>query len=215
MSSVLAIASVSAVLKSLLENGLVTSRVNTSLGGDTLVSALPPDRIMTGGDERPQINLFVYQVTLNTTRLRNARDSAVAEPFQQRSDANSAQTLQRRPTSPHMMFDLYYLISVYGATDFQLEILLGYALHQLQQTAFLERDAIRTSLLSLSSESDGRVVAPPVAALANSTLADQIDQITIAPYALSMEEMSKVWSSLQSRYRPSVAYKVSAVIIDR
>lgn len=215
MSSVLAIASVSAVLKSVLENGLVTSRVNHSLGGDTLVSALPPDRIMTGGDERPQINLFVYQVMLNTTRLRNAREQAASEPLQRRPEANPAQTLQRRPVSPHMLLDLYYLVSVYGATDFQLEILLGYALHQLQQTSFLERDAIRSSLLSLSSESDGRVVSPPVAALANSTLADQIDQMTIMPYALSMEEMSKVWSSLQSRYRPSVAYKVSAVIIER
>lgn len=211
MSSVLAIASVTAVLKSVIENGLVTSRVNTSLGGDTLVSALPPDRIMTGADERPQINLFVYQVTLNTTRLRNGR-ATEAEQDEPRFDP---QRLKQRPVSPHLMLDLYYLVSVYGATDFQVEILLGYALHQLQQTAFLERDAIRTSLASLSSEIDGRVVPPPVAALSNSTLADQIEQITISPYAMSMEEMSKVWSSLQSRYRPSVAYKVSAVLIER
>ncbi|HEU4325246.1 MAG TPA: DUF4255 domain-containing protein [Roseiflexaceae bacterium] len=213
MSSVLAIASVTAVLKSVIENGLVTSRVNTSLGGDTLVSALPPDRIMTGADERPQINLFVYQVTLNTTRMRGGRDSE-AEPVEPR-ERFDAQRLKQRPVSPHLMLDLYYLVSVYGATDFQVEILLGYALHQLQQTAFLERDAIRTSLASLSSEIDGRVVPPPVAALSNSTLADQIEHITISPYAMSMEEMSKVWSSLQSRYRPSVAYKVSAVLIER
>ncbi len=214
MSSVLAIASVTAVLKSVIENGLVTSRVNTSLGGDTLVSALPPDRIMTGADERPQINLFVYQVTLNTTRIRSGRD-AEAEPAEPRNERFDPQRLKQRPVSPHLMLDLYYLVSVYGATDFQVEILLGYALHQLQQTAFLERDAIRASLASLSSEIDGRVVPPPVAALSNSTLADQIEQITISPYAMSMEEMSKVWSSLQSRYRPSVAYKVSAVLIER
>ena len=51
-----------ALLKNLLENGLVTHNVTTNLGADVTISALPPDRITVGGDEKPQLNLFLYQV---------------------------------------------------------------------------------------------------------------------------------------------------------
>jgi hypothetical protein len=65
MSSALAIASVTAVLKNLLDNRLIQHGVAASLG-DVSVTALPPDRIATGTDERSQINLFLYRVTPNT-----------------------------------------------------------------------------------------------------------------------------------------------------
>jgi hypothetical protein len=63
MSSALALASVTAVLKSLLENGLASGAVTSKLGADATVSALPPDRIPYGADERAQLNLFLYLVT--------------------------------------------------------------------------------------------------------------------------------------------------------
>ncbi len=62
MSSALAIASVTAVLKSLLDNRLVEQGAPASVG-DVSVTALPPDRITTGADERSQLNLFLYRVT--------------------------------------------------------------------------------------------------------------------------------------------------------
>lgn len=52
MSNALAIAAVTAVLKDLLENGLVSDSITTSVG-DVIVTALPPDRISVGTDERP------------------------------------------------------------------------------------------------------------------------------------------------------------------
>ena len=66
MSNALSIAAVTAVIKDLLENGLVTDAIATSIG-DVIVTALPPDRISVEGDERPQINLFLYSVDRGTT----------------------------------------------------------------------------------------------------------------------------------------------------
>ena len=66
MTTTLAIAAITAVLKHLLENGLAESDVTASIGGDVIVSALPPDRATTGADERAQLNVFLYQATPNT-----------------------------------------------------------------------------------------------------------------------------------------------------
>ncbi|MBD0326353.1 MAG: DUF4255 domain-containing protein, partial [Pyrinomonadaceae bacterium] len=66
MSTALAIASVTAVLKDLLHNGLIDHDLVSSLG-DVLVSALPPDRIdISETTGNSQLNLFLYQVTPNT-----------------------------------------------------------------------------------------------------------------------------------------------------
>ena len=47
MSTALAIASVTAVLKDLLNNGLIDHNVSAQVGESVLVTALPPDRIPT------------------------------------------------------------------------------------------------------------------------------------------------------------------------
>ncbi len=62
MTNALTIAAVTAVLKDLLENSLVSDFIATSMG-DVTVTALPPDRISVGADERAGLNLFLYQVT--------------------------------------------------------------------------------------------------------------------------------------------------------
>ncbi|NJL42069.1 MAG: DUF4255 domain-containing protein [Leptolyngbyaceae cyanobacterium SM1_4_3] len=64
MSNTLAIAAVTAMLKDILENRLANHAVAISIG-DLLVTALPPDRISVGSDERPQLNVFLYQVSQN------------------------------------------------------------------------------------------------------------------------------------------------------
>lgn len=61
MSHTLVLAAVTAVLKNILENGLVERGVTAALGSDTAISALPPDRVATGADEKSQMNLFLYQ----------------------------------------------------------------------------------------------------------------------------------------------------------
>ncbi len=194
MSTALALASVTALLKDLLENGLASAGVTAKIGGDATVSALPPDRVTSGADEKAQLNVFLYHVTPHSGM---------------RSDMKSAGN-GHRP----MGLELHYLLTAYGAQDFQTEILLGHALQLLHESPVLERERIRSSLAALSHTRDRRVIPPAQAALANSALADQVDQITITPEFLSTEEISKLWSALQAKYRPSATYKVSAVFID-
>lgn len=197
MSGALALASVTAVLKDLLENGLAERGVTGELGGDTMVSALPPDRIASGTDERPQLNLFLYHVTPHT----------------------ALRALGGRVTGGNatggLALDLHYLLSVYGAHDFQTEILLGHALHLLHAHPVLGREHIRSSLRSLSAPHEGRVLSPAVAALGASGLADTVESLRIVPEFLTTEEMSRLWSAFQARYRPSATYRVSAAVIDQ
>ena len=46
-------------------------------------------------------------------------------------------------------------------------------------------------------------------ALRASDLAEQYEQIKITPAPMSTEEMSKLWSAIQSHYRPTAAYLAS------
>jgi len=193
MGSALALAAVTALLKHLLENGLAAAGVSSQVGGDAIVSALAPDRIASGEDERPQLNLFLYLVTpragLNSNgREREGRGSALA-------------------------LDLHYLLTAYGAQDLQAEILLGYTLQVLHDCPVLERERIRTVLKSLAQARERRVVSAPLAALGAPEVADGFDRLVIEPEFMNAESVSKLWSALQARYRPSATYKVSAVLI--
>jgi hypothetical protein len=192
MTTALALASVTALLKDLLENGLASGDITSQIGGDATVSALPPDRIASGADERAQLNLFLYHVTPRT----------------------AMRTSERRADVRALVLELHYLISAYGAQDLQTEILLGHALQLLNATPVLDRKAIRDTLKALSHSRDKRVVPPPLASLARSDLSERVDQLKIEPEFLSGEESSKLWSALQAKYRPSATYKVSAVLID-
>jgi hypothetical protein len=54
-------------------------------------------------------------------------------------------------------------------------------------------------------------MSPARAALAASGVLDSSGDLRIRQEFLSFEEISKLRSALQARYRPSVAYEVSAV----
>lgn len=201
MSNALAIAGVSAVLVDLLNNGLIDHEVSTAVGVPVEVSALQPDRIELGEEEKPQLNLFLYQAT------SNAGWSNVGLPFRDSSGA--------RLTNQPLALDLHYLLTAYGKKDFDAEILLGYAMQLLHETPALSRAAIRTALgpgtggLPVDS---GALL--PLGPLAASDLADQVEQIKISPQNMSTEELSKLWTALGAHYRPTAAYLVSVVLIE-
>jgi hypothetical protein len=198
MSSPLAIATVTAVLKDLLNDGLVNSDLSASVGMVT-VSALPPDRVATGAEETSRLNLFLYQVTANLG-WRNA------ELPSRGGDGG-------RVTSAPLALDLHYLLTAYGAADLDAEILLGYAMQLLHENPGLSRNMIRKTF-SVTSPVTDKLLPPSVSGLNAADLADQIELCKIAPRYLTTEELSRLWSAMQARYRPSMAYDVSVVLIE-
>lgn len=196
MSTALAIAATTAVLRSILNTGLAKQTSLSGILGSLTVSALPPDRITTGASEANQLNLFMYQVTPNpgwNNVGMPARDG--------RGD---------RVSNPPLALDLHYLLWAYGAADLHAEILLGYGMQLLHEMPVLTRNAIRAAF----TPGTGGSLPPIMQTLATAELADQMELIKICPYTLSTEELSKLWSAFQDKYRPTAAYIATVVLIE-
>lgn len=201
MSTALAIASVTAVLKDLLNNGLIDHDVTQALAGDVVVTALPPDRIETGNNaQTSQLALFLYHVSPNSG-WRN-----VALPSR---DARGERT-----SNPPLALDLHYLLIAYGAQELDAEILLGYGMQLLHETPVLSREAIRRSLAPPSIVATDSGIPDPLRELARSELAEQIEQIKIAPHYMTTDEIAKLWSAFQTKFRPLTAYIVTVGLIE-
>lgn len=204
MSNALSIAAVTAVLKDLLENGLVSDSITASVG-DVIVTALPPDLITVGTDERAQLNLFLYQVTQN----RNV--DWVSQEFRSK---NSRINKNPRSPNPPLALDLHYLLTAYGAKDFQAELLLGYAMQLLHRTPAIAASAIENALKNASTRNTANVFSLALVGVSVSDLAEQIGQIKLSPEFFNMEDTSKLWSALQTHYRPSASYQASMILIE-
>ncbi|MCI0534030.1 MAG: DUF4255 domain-containing protein, partial [Verrucomicrobiales bacterium] len=199
MSNALAIASVTAVLKDLLNNGVIDHDLTSSVG-EVTVTALPPDRIdIAPGTARSQLNLFLYQVSPNQG-WRN-----VGLP--------SHNSRGDRVSNPPLALDLHYLLTAYGADEMHCEILLGYGMQWFHETPVLTRDAIRTALAPPTPVSGTGGLPASLQGLATSELAEQVEQIKITLESLNTEEISKLWTAFQAKYRPTAAYQVSVVLI--
>ena len=201
MSNALAIAGVTAVLRDLLNDGFINHNVSDVLGSSVTVSALPPDRIDTSETtEKSQLNLFLFQVTPNQG-WRN-----VGLP--------SRDGRGERISNPPLALDLHYLLTAYGAKDLHAEILLGYGMQLLHETPVLTRDSVRRALAPPTPVVDGGGLPTGMQALATSELAEQVEQIRISPQPMNAEEVSKLWTAFQAKYRPSAAYHASVVLIE-
>jgi hypothetical protein len=179
-ASYLTIAYVTALLKSVLEHGLVRDRVADHVGG-VAVSALPPEQAGAGPDEQARLNLFLSHVTPNT-RVR-PRDAA------------------------QLALDLHYIVAAHGARELQADTLLGYVsglFRVCPGLAFVEGAwrPIRGGALG------GELVDPPPVPGVSGALPELIGSLGITPVFPSADELSKFWSALQVRYRPSLSYKV-------
>jgi hypothetical protein len=202
MSNALAIASVTRALLDLLNDGLIDNDVAAALGQAIVVSALPPDRVLSQqqppGPDPTQLNIFLYHVTRNPgwhNEELPARDSRGA--------------LGKQPTLP---LDLHYLLTAFGSSDLQSEILLGYAMQLLHETPVLTRAALRTTLTAASVSP--QILPAAYGALRAADLAEQVELVKLTPAVVSVDEMSKIWTSLQTRYRTSACYHASVVLIE-
>jgi hypothetical protein len=138
------------------------------------------------------INLFLYQVAQNPHR------SNLDLPTR-RSEGDLVQR-------PQVALDLNYLLSFYG-DDLALEPqrLLGSAVGFLHSQPVITRAQIEAAIADN---------AKPF--LANSDLAEQPELVRLTPVAISLEELSRLWSvMLQVHYILSVAYKASVVLVER
>lgn len=194
MSSSLTIAAVTAILKSLLENSLIQQAVTTGIG-DVAVSTLPPDRVTIEGEDHPRLNLYLYRLTPNTGWRQAAR-----------ADIQTSQQEQA------MALNLHYLLSVYSERDLQAEVLLGAALDCLQKAASLSDEQISSLLAALAATRSGNATQKMLAQAAQSL---PLKEVRVLPEFLSLEELSKLWSSLQAHARLSVTYQVSVTLSTR
>jgi hypothetical protein len=99
---------------------------------------------------------------------------------------------------PPLPLVLHYLISAYGdddALDPVSHTLLGIAMRVLHDHPLLGADEIK-------------------AALNGNDLGEQIERVRITPQPLTVDEMSKLWTTFQTNYRISTAYQVSVVLIE-
>jgi hypothetical protein len=204
MSTALAIGSVTAVLRDLLNNGVIDHNLTAIVGTDVVVSALPPDRIdaidANPADRRSRLNLFLYQVTPNAAWRNVGLPSRNGEGS--------------RVSNPPLALDLHYLLTAYGAEEMHAEILLGYGMQLMHETPVLTRAAIRTALALPTAVPAGGDLPAAMRNLFTSELAEQVEMIKIAPQSLNTEEVSRMWAAFQAKYRPTAAYQVSVVLIE-
>jgi len=155
MSTPLAIAAVTATVKSLLEAQLLEHAPAMKLSERITVTAKPPDHVfLPRNPETPHLNLFLFNVCPNAQRLSPSRPNP--------------EGVKVRPPLP---LDLYYLITAYGGKEYEAEILLGYAMRILEDTPVLAPELILRASTHLQSELE-KQSAPVEIALHPMTVAE-------------------------------------------
>jgi hypothetical protein len=188
VSTPYAIAGLTATLQYVLNDGLGVLRIPTVVSSVIDVKAVAPDLVIpTGGLANPALNIFLYRITPNTGWCN--------------FDLASRNSSGDRLTNPPMALDLHYMLSAYADDDLHAEMILGGAMHILHEMPGIDRNKITDALTPLDTE------------LRNCGLADQIEHIKITPEYQDFEEVSKIWSAIQSNYRPSVVYQVTVVLV--
>ena len=151
-------------------------------------TTLPPGGISTGAPE-VGVNIYLYQVTNNN------------------SLANYDSTPNRTKGSPlnrQVAVDLCYMMSCYGNdAELQPQRVLGSIVSTLADKRILTPELIRSTCNDATFPF-----------LAESDLADQIQQINIVPIDISLEDLSKAWSVYQVPYVLSIAYRACLVIVE-
>lgn len=193
MSDYLAVGGVSAVLRSMLSTALTTGGPSSILGAPMSITATSPDLVPTGTNEHPRLNLFMYYAT----------PSAAYRNF----DLPTYDSAGRRVSNPPLALDLHYLLSAYGSTQFDPEILLGWAMQVFHEMPIVPREVVQDALTALGT------ATPENTLLSASTLANQVESLRITPESLSNDDIGRLWMAFQTSYRPTASYLVTVVLI--
>lgn len=198
MSDFLAVAGVTVVLRWILQDALAASGLDTVLGATPTVTALPPDRVVVGQNEAPQLNLFMYHASLN----QGWRNVGLPE-------RNAGGTLL---TAPTLALDLHYMLSAYGPHELDAEILLAWGAQVLHEQPVLTREAVQSTLIAARSAPGA---SSQTQAVGLTTLADQAELVKLTPEPLSAEEINRLWTAFQAHYRATASYLATVVLIRR
>jgi Pvc16 N-terminal domain len=152
----------------------------------TVVTTRPLDKAR-GTNTGNQLNIFLYQTTLSAA-WRNTDMPGQVKPGE--------------TGAPPLPLNLYYLLTSYGENDNDDlgHLVLGSAMSILHDHPVISSDDIRLS------------IAPEE--LPKYDLQQQREGIRITHQPMSLEEMSKLWTTFQTQYRISTAYQVAVVLID-
>jgi Pvc16 N-terminal domain len=163
---------------------LLTAGLTSVLAGGS-VTTKPPDKARDPNNLTNQVNLFLYSVSYDAAW----------------TNMNMPSQIKPNETGfPPLPLVLHYLITAYSKEEDAephpvSHTLLGTAMRVLHDHPLLGADELKT-------------------AFTDSDLGEQIERVRITPQQLSVDEMSKLWTTFQTNYRISAAYQVSVVLIE-
>jgi len=99
--------------------------------------------------------------------------------------------------TPPLALNLYYLFTAFGVDNSEIlsQRILGTAMSVLHDRPLLDSPDLKSALPGVDP-------------------GDQIERIRFTPQPLSLEEISKLWTALQTQYRLSTTYLATVVLID-
>lgn len=166
---------------------LLDHAVSSEVSGASVTMQAPD--VFAAPSTSNHVNLFLYHTTIDAA-FRNSDMPRQVRP---------GETGQ-----PPLALNLYYLLTAYGLGDDAIEPLshrlLGRAMSVLHDHPVLSAADIRAAI--------------PVATPQPYDLFDQIERVRIIPQPLTGDDMSKLWTMFQAKYRPSAAYQVAVVLIE-
>ena len=195
MSNSLAIASVTETLRQILLATIEHSSPDNLGGLEVEVKTVRPTAAGTGMPLKG-VNVYLYQITPNAA-LRNA-------DLPTRS--SGGQTMAR----PQVAVDLHYMLSFFGDdTFYEPQRLFGIVARVLHARPVLSRDEIQ-AVMTNAGASNG------FGFFKSSDLADYVERIRFSPVPLSLDDLSKIWSTFyyQMPYTLSAAYQASPILLD-
>ena len=186
MSTDLAITAVTRTIRQVLADNMASK-----WGGDVLEGDLGSDFVVANVLPNKVRETFAVQNVVNVYLYRTELNAAW------RNLPLPSQTKPGEKGTPPLALNLEYLITAYGENEREdaAHFFLGQAMRVLHDNAVIGRAAFHT-------------------VLPKALVHRQLEQVTITPHPLAVEEMSKLWSVLGTPYRISAVYLVTVLIIE-
>jgi hypothetical protein len=166
---------------------VVQDAATLAVPGATAIPAKPE----SGSTAPPgaEVRIYLYQVTPN--------------PHWRNSDLPARNSRGAVKQRPQLALDLHYLFVFYGNdSDHEPQRLLGAIASALHSRPTLTREQVQAA-------------ANSVPVLSQSDLAGQVELVRLTPEALSLEELTKLWSVFfQTTYALSMPYQATVILIE-